>query len=340
MTSKLYVGVDIAQAKFDAASWPAAPGSPAVFSNTPAGFQQLAAWVGSLPTAAEAQIVVVLEPTGGYELGLVAFAYNQGWHVCLPNPKQVRDFARGEGRRAKTDRQDARVLAQFGAEKQPQPQQELPPHIQELLDLLRRRDDLAQLARSESNRLQSLRQRPHPAAAVLQSLERTLAALAAEMVAIEQAIDDLIQGDPDLRRQAKQLRTVPGIGKKNVVPILVLLYRWQARTAGQGTAKGLVAFTGLDPQPYDSGISVHKRAVISRMGDRSVRHYLYMGALGGVRGKNALRAFYDRLVSRGKAKRVALVAAAHKILIWAWAVFSQGTDFDPSRFPSQPPAAI
>ena len=102
----------------------------------------------------------------------------------------------------------------------------------------------------------------------------------------------------------------------------------------------MVAFVGLDPQPYESGRSVHKRATISKMGDRSVRHYMYMGALGGVRGKNALRSFYHRLVSRGKAKRLALVAAAHKILIWAWAVFSQDVDFDPSRFPQEATAAI
>lgn len=340
MPTKLYVGADIAQAKFDIAVWPAAAGGVLeALSNNSTGFQQLAAWLHELTAAAETQIVLVLEPTGGYELGLVAFAYNQGWQVCLPNPKQVRDFAKGQGRRAKTDRQDALLLAQFGAEQRPEPQQELPPQIQELADLLRRRDDLQQLMRSERNRLLGLRQRPRPASAVLQSLERTIAALAAELAAIEQAIDDLVKRDPDLRRQAKQLRTVPGVGEKNVLPILVLFYRWQARTAGKGTPKGLVAFTGLDPQPYDSGRTVHKRATISKMGDRSVRHYLYMGALGGVRGHNALRQFYRRLVSRGKAKRLALVAAAHKILIWAWAVFTQGVDFDPSRFPSETPVS-
>jgi transposase len=206
--------------------------------------------------------------------------------------------------------------------------------------LLRRRDDLQQLKRSEGNRLIGLRQRPRPATAVLQSLERTIAALEAELATIEQAIDDLVSHDPDLKNQAQRLRSVPGIGTKNVLPILVLLYRWRARTSGRGTPKGLVAFAGLDPQPYESGRSVHKRATISKMGDRTVRHYLYMGALGGVRGQNALRQFYRRLVSRGKAKRLALVAAARKILIWAWAIFSQDVDFDASRFPSQAIAAI
>ena len=64
-----------------------------------------------------------------------------------------------------------------------------------------------------------------------------------------------------------------------------------------------------------------------------------MGALGGVRGHNALRQFYQHLVSRGKAKRLALVAAARKILIWAWAVLDSGVDFDPSRFPQNTPVA-
>lgn len=341
MANKVYVGIDIAQAKFDAAIWQGSTGTTLnSFSNGSVGFEQLAQQLQATLPVSEAQIVLVLEPTGGYELALVAFAYTHAWQVCLPNPKQVRDFAKSCGRRAKTDAQDALLLAQFGAEQRPEPQQELPPQIQELAELLRRRDDLQQLKRSEGNRLIGLRQRPRPATAVLQSLERTIAALEAELATIEQAIDDLVSHDPDLKNQAQRLRSVPGIGTKNVLPILVLLYRWRARTSGRGTPKGLVAFAGLDPQPYESGRSVHKRATISKMGDRTVRHYLYMGALGGVRGQNALRQFYRRLVSRGKAKRLALVAAAHKILIWAWAIFSQDVDFDPSRFPSQAIAAI
>ena len=341
MANKLYVGADIAQGKFDAAVWQGATGTALkAFSNDRSGFEQLAARLAAVAPAHDTQIVLVLEPTGGYELAVVAFAYDHGWQVCLPNPKQVRDFAKSNGRRAKTDAQDALLLAQFGAEQQPEPQQELPAPIQELIELLQRREDLQQLKRSESNRLLGLQPRPRPTQAVLESLERTIAALEAQLAAIEQAIAELLTQNPDLKREAKRLRSVPGIGERNVLPILVLFYRWQARTSGRGTPKGLVAFVGLDPQPYESGRSVHKRATISKMGDRSVRRYLYLGALGGVHGQNALRTFYNRLVSRGKAKRLALVAAAHKILIWAWAVFSQGVDFDPSRFPQEDPAAI
>jgi transposase len=92
-----------------------------------------------------------------------------------------------------------------------------------------------------------------------------------------------------------------------------------------------VAYVGLDPQPYQSGTSVRKRAAISRKGDRTVRRRLFMGALGGIRGKTVLQQLYRGLVGGGKAKKVALVAAARKILIWAWAVYRQQTSFDRTR---------
>ena len=104
------------------------------FPNNADGFAQFTAQLAySALHGRETPIVLILEPTGGYEMALVAFAHGQGWPVCLPNPKQVRDCAKSDGRRAKTDAQDALPLAQFGAEQQPEPQAELPVQIQELI---------------------------------------------------------------------------------------------------------------------------------------------------------------------------------------------------------------
>jgi transposase len=109
------------------------------------------------------------------------------------------------------------------------------------------------------------------------------------------------------------------------------MYRWHSLTAGQGDAKGLTAMVGLDPTLHESGTSVRGPRSISRQGQAQLRRLLFLGALGGVRGKNPLREFYQRLVGRGKPKVVALVAAARKILCWAWAVFQQKTTFDPAK---------
>ncbi len=333
MATPFYVGVDIAHKTFEAAICPAdAPLRLGQFANDASGFQALAQQLAGV-VPADHQLFLVLEPTGGYELALVAFGYEQGWQICLPNPRVVHDWIQGEGRRGKTDRQDAAGLAKYGHDKHPAPQHSLPAPLQELAELLHRQEDLEQLLRAERNRRHALAQHPRPSRAVTQSLERTIEALQQELTQIEQAIHDLSDDHPDLKGQARLLQSVPGVGRKNVWPLLLLLYRWQARAGQAADKKGLVAFAGLDPEPHQSGTSVYQPPLISHRGDRRVRALLFMGALGGVRGRNPLRAFYRRLVGRGKAKRLALVAAGRKILIWAWCVFCQGAPFDPARHP-------
>lgn len=327
--SPVTLGIDIAAASFTAATWVDGRGTLlGSFPNTPAGFAQLAAH----PALTQAPTVhLVLEPTGGYELALAHFALQQGWQVSLPNPKQVRDFAKGRGRRAKTDGQDALLLARFGAETDPPPWQPLPDEVAELESLQRRKDDLEHLLRQERNRRHALAQRPQQHAAVPASLERMIAALAEELAALEQAIQEHLKRHAPLAALVQRLRTVPGVGAKTVVPLLILLWRWHVLTDGQGSAKGLTAYVGLDPQPFESGTSVHKPATISRQGDKLIRRRLFMGVLGGIRGQNALRAFYQRLVGRGKKRKVALVAATRKLMVWAWKVFQSQTDFDPAK---------
>ena len=301
------------------------------FANDETGFKQMATVLK--PHLAEAAVNLVVEPTGGYELRLLSFAYGQEWGIVLPNPKQVRDFAKGNGRRNKTDRADAHMLADYGTEKQPETQQLLPPELVELDELVQRRLQLEKQRRAEASRLKQWQQRPDPSIIVTSSMQRLIDHLDQELSTVNDALKQWLTQHPQHHSMVKHLRTVPGIGSKNVLPLFLILHRFRVRTNGQGSSKSLVAFIGLDPTHFSSGSSIYKRPTISKMGDSDVRHFLYMGALGGVRGQNPLRHFYQRLVARGKAKRLALVASARKILTWAFAIFSQDVDFDPSRFP-------
>lgn len=337
----LSVGIDVAKATITAAVWEQAAGRVlGTFANDVDGLAACAAEVNQAQDRARAAAVrVALEPTAGYELPVAGYAVQQGWQVSMVNPVHVRDWAKSQGRRAKTDAQDALVLARYVAEQPARPWLPLPAAVSELESLLRRRDDLEHLLRQERNRRHVLAPRPGVAAAVLASLERVIAELEAALAALEQAIRDHLGAHPALRRDARRLRTVPGIGERNVLWLLVLLHRWHTLTAGQGRAKGLVAYVGLDPRPFESGSSVRRRATISRMGAAHMRRRLFLSAFGGVRGKNALRQFYERLVGRGKPKFVALIAAARKLLVWAWAVFRTGREFDPQRVsPARPTA--
>jgi transposase len=331
MTTHLYLGADVAKTTFVAARWETGTGTLlGEFPNEAAGFQQLADQLTRLPAAGPApHIVLVLEPTGGYELGLATFAYQHGWHVQRPNPRQIRDWLRGQGQRAKSDPQDARGLAHYGAEHPPRDWQPLPPELVELDSLLRRRDDLTKLWVEEHNRLDQ----PALTPVVRANVETVVQALAAARQAIDTAIATFFEAHPDWQDRLHDLRTVPGLGPQNAPYVLVLLARWAAMTDDAGSAKGLTALVGLDPQTYDSGATIHKPARISRMGQRSLRGLLFMGALAAAtRGHSPLHAFYDQLVKRGKAKMVALVAAAHKILVWAWAIYRHKTPFDATRY--------
>lgn len=333
----LYLGVDIAKRTLDAAVWFGAEGVwLGTFPNNNDGFEELFKQVEQQRKGQGAEHVhLVLEPTGGYELGLIVYGRGQAWLISLPNPKTVRQWGKAIGRRAKTDRQDALLLARYGAECRPPARDFLPAIIEELESLLERRQDLKKLLRSERNRLEGLRQRPpgpNRPPAVVESVERVIDQLTQEEATIEEAIKRLLGDNPELQNRVKHLLTIPGVGQAVSLPLLVLLYRWDTITQGQGPAKSLTAFVGLDPLLRQSGQMVFGRATISRTGDRAFRALLYMGALGGVRGKNPLKQFYSRMVTRGKAKRLALVAASRKILVWAWAIFRSRQPFDPSRF--------
>lgn len=330
------VGVDVGKTELVAALWADGQGRVVgTYANTPEGFAALAAAVGS-PTPDG----MVIEPTGGYELALAAWAAARGWTVYRPNPRHVRDWARSQGRRAKTDRQAALLLAQYGANHDLPAWTALPSEVAELESLLRRRDDLEQLLQQERNRQQQLTNRPGVAKAVPPSLKKVIEALEDALRDVEEAIAELQRQHPALAKTIQLVRTVPGIGARNCLWIVVVLYRWQTLTNGKGETKGLTAFVGLDPTVYESGTSVRGSRTISRTGMAQLRRLLVMGALGGVRGKgnNPLRAFHERLIAARKPKVVAYVAAARKILCWAWAVFQRQEPFDPVK--ASPKAAL
>ena len=337
MSKVLYVGVDVAKKSLAAAVWGASGGTPLEsVTNDAAGFEALARQVEAVRQSEQAeQVHLIVEPTAGYELRLIYDAHERGWQVSVVHPLTVRDWMKGLGQRAKTDRIDALLLARYGVERQPRCWQPLSEVIIGLESLLSRKNDLEQLLRQERNRLEIAVIRPTTAAGVLDNIRTVIAALEAGQAEIEQALEQLLKQHPELEAQAERLDELPGVGEKIVLPLLVKLQEWQSMTDGQGNGKGLTALVGLDPQTHESGSSVRKRATISRKGDPNLRRLLFMGALGAIRGDNPLRQFYQRLVGRGKPKMVALIACAHKILLWAWAIFRTGEQFDPKRHAKQ-----
>lgn len=258
------------------------------------------------------QIHLIIEATGGYEAALVAYAYENQWLVSMPNPKQVRDWAKGVGYRVKTDRVDVRILAHYGVAPSGHPHPPVRPQLAlevlHLDSLLKRRLDLEQALQKEQTRLSELRGRPGISPKVQESLQQVIEALTEALTTLQQAIDELCQTYEPFQVNLPRLLALLGVGPKVVLPLLVKLFQWQTWTHGEGNTKRLVAYIGLDPQPYESGRSVHKQPGISKMGDNELRRLLYMGALAPkgypVRGNNPLKRFINASLAVAKQKKL------------------------------------
>ena len=296
MTDSLHVGIDVAKDSFDVASDPA--GLALSLPNDPAGRHKL---LGVLQ--AHAIALVVLEATGGYERELVAQLMAAGFKVVVANPRQVRDFARGIGQLAKTDRIDAQVLARFAVVVQPQPRQQKSGQTELLAELVTRRRQLSDLLTQERNRLPKA---TYPS--VRKSVQKSIRALEQQILDLDKLIRQNIESDDGLKRKDEIVQSVKGVGPGTSAMLLSHLPE-----LGLLNRQEIAALVGVAPWDLQSG----KWAGHSRIwgGRKEVRCMLYMAALTATRSNPAIQTFYKRLRSQGKKFKVAITACMRKLLV-------------------------
>ena len=229
------------------------------------------------------------------------------------NPRRIREFARATGLLAKTDRLDARVLALFGERMQPAARPPRSPADQALAALVLRRRQLAQVAEAERTRA-----RRGEAAVVLASLEAHLDWLRAPSPSSKRQIQARLAADPAWRAKADLLTSVPGVGAVTTASLIGLLPE-----LGRIDGKAIAALVGVAPFARDSGLMKGRRTIWG--GRAQVRQALYMATLVATRHNPTIRAFYERLVAAGKAKKLALTACMRKLLVILNAMLRDGT---------------
>jgi len=305
---RLSVGVDVSKKTLDVAYW-AQDENESVFvgkfTNSHKGFQAIQQKIEERGETIGASVIhVVMEPSGGYEQPFAHFAHQAEWKVSLPNPLHPKRWAESQGKRGKTDLQDAKNLAHFAFVNDPLTWKPLPPEVEQLSHLLDRLDNLKKMLSQDKNRAQSAEYHVNGDKAVSDNMKEVIAFLEQQIQNFQEIIKEHLKAHPHLKKQRKLLLTVSGVGDKNVLYILVMMHRWGVLTDGKGDDKGLVAYLGLDPKHHESGTSVRKRSGISRQGNKDMRSRLYMSALGGIKAKNSpLTTFYKRLVvEKGKPK--------------------------------------
>lgn len=305
------VGIDVAKATLRVAVLPGT--RQWEVSNTPGGIGGLVEALAALtPT------VLVLEATGGYETAAVAALTAAGLPVVVANPKQVRDFARAAGRLAKTDAIDAGVLAEFGLKMQPTPRPLPDEQTRELQALLVRRQQLVEMRIAETFRLAQA-----SSVRVQRAVREHLDWLEARLRDFDQELRSFLRQTPAWREQDDLLQSVPGVGPHTALTMIACLPELPRLARPQ-----LAALVGVAPFNVDSGTWRGQRRVHGGRG--RVRQALYMATLSAIRCNDRIAGFYRRLVAAGKPKKVALVAAMHKLLTILHAILRTGTPYQPA----------
>jgi len=246
--------------------------------------------------------LIVVEPTGGFEMLVVAELSQVGLPVVVINAKRVRDFARASGRFAKTDKLDAKVLAHFAAAVRPPVRVLQTEEEEQLTALLTRRRQVVDMLTVEKNRLVTVRaQRRAELEAHIQWLSKNLKALNKEL-------EEFVKASAVWKAKDALLQSVPGVGPVTSATMLGMLPE-----LGKLTRQAIAALVGVAPLNKDSGKKQGKRKVYGGRAD--VRSILYMAALAAKKFNPIIRKFYERLIQHGKEKKVALTACMRKLLV-------------------------
>ena len=308
------VGIDVAKDKVDACIRVLALRQTC--PNTAQGHRKLVAWLRKHQVSK-----AVLEASGGYEREWRKVLHKAGIEVRIVDPKRVRNFALSAGRLAKNDAIDAEMIAWFAETFSEGPSQTSDPAREELVALVKARIALVEL----KTRLQS--QNAHAAPGqVRKANARVSKSLAVEIEKLEAAIAAKVKATADFAERAEIIESVPGFAETTAANLVAGMPE-----LGHVSDEIAAALIGLAPYDDDSGQRRGERHI--KGGRRWIRNAIYMPCLGAATQNNpVIKAFYQRLIAKGKAPKVALVACMRKLIIILNTLIARRQKWDPSRY--------
>jgi transposase len=332
--AQYWVGADVAKRTFDAGlvrpgqhypSTPLREVPVATFARSLDGVQEFLSWLAQQLHVESSPVSVrlVMEATGWYSEELTGWLNAQcpALAPAIVNARQTAAYLDSMELRNKTDRVEARALAFYGAERRPAPYETLSPERRELRALSRSRDALIEERVREQNR----GEQPFESKLLAQLHKRRLEQLTRDITRIETRMKNVIDTTPELRRDAKLLRSIPGVAF--VTSAVVLAELGDLRRFSR--ARQVTAFAGLTPRTKQSGTSVNAPAVLCKRGNPRIRQALYMAAMSTIKVRGPLKDLYDRLIAKGRNGKAALCAVMRKMLTIMRAILIQETPYNP-----------
>ena len=317
-------GIDVSKLTLDVVLMQGEQMQHRVIQNNPKGFRELTDWMSE---AHPAQIHACMEATGRYGLAAAEYLYSCGYQVSVVNPACIKAYATSKLRRSKTDKADAKLIAEFCEKEKPALWRPLPAHFQALKDLIYHLEDLQSTKQQEHNRMEF--QAAHRL--VNENRHAHITLLEEQIRKVRKAIHIHILAYPDLMHLVHLLVSIPGIGEITAVWILVEIRDFREFS----NARQLAAYAGLNPRINTSGTSVHKKTRLSKTGNAHLRKALFMPAVVAKTHNPILQTFCARLSKRGLCKMEIIGAAMRKLLHLAYGVLKNDLPFDPNYLAKQ-----
>lgn len=266
--------------------------------------------------------LVVMEATGYYHYRLAQYLHSQGIAVSVVNPLSVKRFIQMRLAKVKTDKSDARAICEYGTQNEVPLYSALTEVQAECLQLFRLLDIYVKQSTATKNKIKGEEALGRPSGFVYRSLKRNLRHLTKEIDELESRLLELVRSEQ--QEQLTLLKGIPGLGTKTALFLIVVTDGFNRFES----ARQLCSYVGITPTIRESGSSVRGRSRISKIGNRKLRKLLFLCAFSASRHNKACKELYDRIVAKGKSRKLALIAVANKLLKQAFAIAKSGLPYD------------
>jgi len=305
-------GVDISKAVFDVVN---TQGIHKQYENTLKGFKEFSKELSS-------QALVVMEATGYYHYCLAQYLYKYGHLVSVVNPLSVKRYIQMKLSKVKTDKSDAKAICEYGCLNEVPLYTAKDKDQAECLQLLSLIELYLKQSTAIKNKLHGEKTLGFPSKAVYHSLNRTLKSLQREIKTLEHRLTQLVKEHQ--QGQLTLLKSIPGMGHKTAMLLIILTDGFNRFE----NAKQLCCYAGITPTIRQSGSSVRGRSRISKVGNKKLRNLLFLCSFSACKYNKGCREIYERIVAKGKSKKLALIAVCNKLLKQAFAIAKSGLPYD------------
>ncbi|MGY0393546.1 IS110 family RNA-guided transposase [Bizionia sp. KMM 8389] len=309
-----YFGIDISHLVFDVTD---SDGNYYQFKNTISGFKKFTKLL-------DLDSHCVMEATGYYHYQLAYYLLESGTKVSVENPLAVKRFIQMKLSKIKTDKSDSKLICEYAKQVDLKIWEGQSKHQTECLQMTRLLSVYTKQSTMLKNKIHGESVLGNPSKAVVSSIKRSLKHVLKEIKTLEDKLMVLVK---EVHQDVlTRLKSIPGIGNKTALMLVVLTDGFERFTSGSE----LCSYAGLTPLVRKSGSSVNGRSRISKIGNQKLRNLLFMCSFNACKYNKACRDIYERIVAKGKSKKLALIAVCNKLLKQAFAIAKSGLIYDDS----------